>query len=92
VDSGELTGDAKLTGVFEVTGVGELTGLALGATGLLMGGTDPTVADGAGLAVGEAFAATAGVAPGVGEAIAVAGGKPALTLSPRVLGELPLWA
>ena len=76
----------------ELTGVAELTGPALGATELLVGGTEPTVAEGAGLAVGEASTATAGVAPGVGEAVAVTGGKPAFTLSPRVLGELPLWA
>jgi hypothetical protein len=87
---------------------GELAGLALGATELLLSGTDPAVGEGPGLAAGEAsaatagvafaatagvaFAATAGVAPGVGEAVAVTGNVPTFTLSPSVLGELPLCA
>jgi hypothetical protein len=76
----------------ELIAVAELTGLALGVTELLAGGTDPTVDEGPGLAAGEASAATAGVAPGVGEAVVVTGTAPTFTLSPRVLGELPLCA
>jgi hypothetical protein len=68
------------------------TGLAFGATELLVGGTTPAVEDGPGLAVGEAFAATAGVAPGVGEPIAAIGTTPSFTLSLRLLVELLLCA
>ena len=76
----------------ELTGVAELTGLAPGATELLVGGTAPAVEDGPGFAMGEASAATAGVAPGVGEAIIAAGKIPSCTLSVRLLVELPLCA
>ena len=79
-------------GTGELIGAAELTGVALGAAGLLVGGTDPTVDEGPGLATGEAPAATAGVAPGVGEAVVVTGTAPTFTLSPRVLGEVPLCA
>ena len=80
VDAGELTDAA------------ELTGLAPGATELLVGGTAPAVEDGPGFAMGEASAATAGVAPGVGEAIVAAGKVPSFTLSLRLLVELLLCA
>lgn len=79
-------------GCDEATGVAELTGLAPGVAELAAGEVAPTVAEGAELAVGEAFAATAGLTPGVGEAIATIGKVPSFTLSLRVLGLLPLWA
>ena len=92
-------------GLGELIGLAELIGLEMGATELLADGTAPT-ARSAGFTVGAGLVeagvglvtvpggttADDGLGLGVGDAVAVAGGKPSFTLSLRLLRALPLWA